>query len=385
MLAGQGVFLRLLSFCRGGRDATCCIITLFLRSGKVTEINRPAKRIDVARKVGVSVGAVSQVLNNTPGTRIRPETRKRIIEAAAELHYVPSLAARALKSGRSNIVAVVLCSSDVLFDQYCSGVLYGIWGELVKKKLKLCIDILNEDLDATELFRSKIADGIIFIAPSRKIKNLKTLAKAGFPVVCLGDCVADVPTDYVDIDNFQSAHDAVKHMLDNGFDKFIIMRGPCEYSCTEPRMKGALKALEEAGIFCAPENIIESEFSREKSKNTMLQLLQKSGGKPEFNAVFCASDEIGFGCIDAFHEVGITPGEDIAVMGINGFGEHFLSNNVSSMKQPLPEIGAEAARLLLARIEDRTRPVCTKFFSTELIVAQSTVRKGCNNHGKNKF
>lgn len=342
----------------------------------MAEINRPAKRIDVARKVGVSVGAVSQVLNNTPGTRIRPETRRRIIEAAAELNYVPSLAARALKSGRSNIIAVVMCSSDVLFDPYCSGVLYGIWGELVKKKLKLCVDVLNSQLDAAELFRSKIADGIIFIAPSREIKNMKTLVGAGFPVVCLGDCVADAPTDYVDIDNFQSGYDAAKHILSNGYHDFVIMRGPQNYSCTEPRMKGALKAIEEAGFSCRPENILETRFSREEAREKLDALLkERKNGKRFFDAVFCASDEVALGCIEAIRKAGLTPGKDIAVMGINGFGERFRSLHASSMRQPLSEIGAEAARLLIARIEDRSRPVQTKFFKTELIELESTAKK----------
>lgn len=313
---------------------------------------RPPRRADVARLAGVSIAAVSQVLSATPGARISEATSRRIRECAATLGYVPSAAARALKRGSADAVGVMLCSGSQLFNSYSAMLLGGVWQELVRNGLRLTVDTLYgpEGFSPEKVavfYRGASADGAILIAPGRDLALAPGMAGGGYPVVCVGDVMA-TPTDYVDIDNRRAGHDAVAHLTALGHREIVLMHGPDDYSCAAPRRDGARQALADAGL--APAAELRCVFNTDSGREIMAAFL---AGRPAFTAVACAADSIAFGAIDALERAGRRVPDDVSVVGIDGFAHDNPLFPLTTMCQPLGDIGRQAARMVIERIAAR--------------------------------
>lgn len=330
---------------------------------------KPARRVDVARIAGVSVGAVSQVLNNTPGTRVSDKVRQRILAAVEELGYSPSAAARSLRLGRNNVAGVLLCNAVNFFNDYTAGLLKGIWSKLQDNNLRMCLDSLNDSrTDASRFFREKTADGVIIIAPRTNIKNIEVMVKSGYPVVCVGD-EAPVHTDYVDIDNYAMSYNAVKYLIELGHRRIAHIKGPREYSCAEIRFNGYRAALNDHGIQFDQRLVVDTEFNLNIAPRGASELLKRSA---HFTAIFCASDEIAIGVIAELARHSIKVPEQVSVIGFNGFLDTFTKYHITTIRQPLEKIGMDAASLLIARMNGESGPARTILNNGDLLQGQTT-------------
>ncbi len=328
-------------------------------------------RADVARAAGVAPCTVSLVLNKTPGARVSEKVRQKIQDAAETLGYRPSAAARALVTGKTRTIAVVLFQGGNPFDEYTNGILGPFWKKVNHEKYRMVIDSISMDGNAADFFIDNTADGIVLMAPPREVNNLSIMQTAKFPLICIGNTPDCGNVDYVDLDNYASGKEATQHLIENGHRKIAHIAGVLEHSSTAvERLNGYRDALTEAGIRYNPELVIHAPFEYHYSKNAARNLL---GRGVDFTAVFTACIDGAYALIDVATEQGIRVPEDLSVVSIKArnYGRRC---GVSGILNPLDGIGISAAEILLSRLNGRRSMPEVKKLHGELFVG-STVKK----------
>ena len=208
---------------------------------------------DVAARAGVSRTTVSFVLNDVPGVNISQETRKRVLQAAQELGYVPDAAARSLASRRTHTLGLVLVrnQSHLAADAFLPQVIHGLAESTRQAGFRLLLEQV-EDISRPDtyihLVRAKHIDGIILSGPRSDDNQLTTLVSEGFPVVLLGQLPGNSAC-FVDVDNRSAAREAVEHLIGLGHQRIgCITNGPLQYTGSADRLAGYQDALQTGGI-----------------------------------------------------------------------------------------------------------------------------------------
>ncbi|MCJ7659328.1 MAG: LacI family transcriptional regulator, partial [Anaerolineales bacterium] len=213
-----------------------------------------AKRVtsqDVADQVGVSRTTVSFVLNKVPGSQISDDTRRRVIQAAEELGYVPDAAARALVSRRAQIVGLVLARGPhhLASDAFITQILDGLIDVVRHNGMRLLTDIVephHQKGTYLELVRAKRIDGIILSGPRFDDDALQALEEDGFPTVIMGQ-LPETSLYSVDIDNCDAARTAVAHLVNLRHCRIAcITNASTTYTAAAERLRGYRGALEAA-------------------------------------------------------------------------------------------------------------------------------------------
>jgi LacI family transcriptional regulator, galactose operon repressor len=330
-------------------------------------------RADVARAAEVAPCTVSLVLNNNPKARVREEVRKRIREAAAELGYRPSATARALVTGRTNSIGVVIFQGGNPFDVYTNGILSTFWKKMHSKKYRMVLDSIEMDGDAAEYFIDHVTDGVLLMAPPREVKNLDLMREANFPVVCVGNIPDCDNVDYVDLDNYTASKEITRYLIEQGHTKIAHIAGVLEDSSTAvSRLTGYRDALEEAGIKYDPGMVTHSAFIYEGGKTATVELLAR---QKDFTAIFTATGEMSYGAIDELSANGLKVPDDISVATIKLVSKVIGRRcEITGIINPLKDIGTAAADILFQRINGLKDAPSEQKFHGELFVG-NTVKK----------
>ncbi len=189
---------------------------------------RQARSLDVARLAGVSRTTVSFVLNNVPGVKITEETRQRVLEAARELNYYPTAAARSLASGKTQRIGLILgegqkrLSADAFLPTFLQGVTASVHRRGYLLMLQLAEDVPSHEAYA-RLIREQQVDGLIISGPRVDDPLLPELAEDQFPLILHGRLdVCSLP--WVDVDNKAGAYQAVTHLIGLGTGRSALSR-----------------------------------------------------------------------------------------------------------------------------------------------------------------
>ncbi len=301
---------------------------------------------DVAVAASVSVGTVSNVLNN-PG-RVSPEMVERVQRAIAELGFVRNDAARQLRAGRSRSIGlVVLDISNPFFAEVARG------AEARAGESGLTVLLSTSDGDPEregrhlDLFREQRVNGLLVTPSGDDLSRLASLRDGGVPVVLLDREVPDSSFASVAVDDVQGGHLAVAHLLAQGRRRIAFVGGPTSVPQVSDRLAGARRAVAEVGG-ASLEEIVSPGLSVLHGRAVGERLRERTGGD-RVDAVFAANDLLAVGVLQAFSVLGRVrvPGE-IALIGYDDID--FASATVvplSSIRQPAHEIGYRAVDLLL--------------------------------------
>ena len=333
---------------------------------------RQARSLDVAKLAGVSRTTVSFVLNDVPGVKITDETRQRVLQAARELNYYPTAAARSLASGKTKRIGLVLGEGKkrLSADAFLPAFLQGITASVRRRGFLLVLQ-MAEDMPSHEayvrLIREQQVDGLILSGPRSDDPLLLELAEDEFPLILhgrLGNC--GMP--WVDVDNQAGAHQAVTYLIGLGHRRIgFISNAPLPYSAAQARFEGYKQALMESEIPLQDELVRTAAFMPETGQVAMRELL----ALPERpTAVFAASDVVAIGVMSAIQAAGFKIPEDIAVVG---FDDIFLAAHtqppLTTVRVPAYGLGWTAAELLISLIQgDEASPVTLE---TELVIRDS--------------
>ena len=280
---------------------------------------RPTSQ-QVAKLAGVSRSTVSFILNDVPGMSFSDDTRKRVLEAAAQLGYVPNAAAQMLVSGETRTIGLVVAHAEHLqVDAFIPQLLYS----LSKSSHALGYRVLLETVDDVskpnayaELVRGQRTDGLIVVNTRSDDSQLPELIRRNFPVVLLGFpdwAKLGERSSAVWTDGRLGGRRATEHLIGLGHERIAhVTFSPEKYHATADRHRGYEDALERAGIRLGGTLLEYGNYSAESGFEAMRRLLRRRH-KP--TAVFAGNDTIALGVMAATHEAGLRIPQDIAVVG----------------------------------------------------------------------
>jgi LacI family transcriptional regulator len=337
-------------------------------SSTVNQATRDVTIFDVADEAGVSYSTVSRVINNKD--HVSPEKRERVLRAMAQLGYVANEQARSLAGGASRVVGLLV---DSLSSSYMDEIIRGIDEALDAENYDLMLYTTHrrktkESAYVTKLTR-KLADGLLLILPRNASAYLNTLHQRRFPHVLI-DYFSDgqnVPS--VSATNFRGAYDAMTYLLSLGHRRIGFITGNMEFGCARERLDAYKAALNDHGLPLKEELICEGDFMQPQGyqcAQTLLSLPQPP------TAIFASNDMMAFGVMEAARERGWRLPEDLSIVGFDDIPQAaHVHPTLTTVRQPLEEMGRSAARLLLQYIAEPTAEVERIELSTELILRES--------------
>jgi LacI family repressor for deo operon, udp, cdd, tsx, nupC, and nupG len=326
---------------------------------------------DIAARAGVSIATVSHALRN-PG-RVSEATRIKVLEAAAAIGYTPNNLAVSLRTARSgNIVAII---PDVA-DSYNSGIIKAIEKVAHSRGYSVLLGDTQgspeREREFAAMTRSRQADGIILMSHRIPFNLGEGQVKPGdLPPLVNGceftGCDA-FPT--VSVDDVQAAIDATRHLIGYGHRRIAAITGDMQSTSSRDRLTGYRRAMEEAGIPFDESLVVYGEYSVQCGEKAAERLLLQ---KERPTAIFCFSDEIALGCMYTLRQHGYAVPGDISVMGFDDipFAKYFAPP-LTTIAQPVDEIGATCATLLLDLIDGKRPERMRHFLPHRLVIREST-------------
>jgi DNA-binding LacI/PurR family transcriptional regulator len=310
---------------------------------------------DVAREAGVSVGTASQALRESPA--VRDATRRRVQVVAKRLRYQPSALARGLVTRRTHTVGLLI--SDIANPFFIRAV-RAI--EDVAQENGYNVILCNTDEDAAKetqylrVLMEKRVDGIILATTAGSRQMVRDVRWRRIPLVLFDRELPGVATDLVKVDGVTGGRLATEHLLRLGHRRIAIIHGPVVRSTGAERLQGYLDALRAAGLQPDPTLIREGNFKQESGRVLARQLLALT---PRPSALFCTNNLMTVGALQTLGEQGVRMPKDLSLIGYDDMEWWTLTHPpLTTVGQPVYELGREAMRLLLAQIEapGRRRP-----------------------------
>jgi len=323
---------------------------------------------EVSRLARVSPATVSRVLNGI--TPVAPDTRQRVLEAVAALDYTPNAFARGLATNRSGGIGVTVNEvSSPYFGAFIAGV------EQVAREHGLHL-MVSSGFAAAETERASIefllgrrCDGLVVQAEGLPDEDLIDLVRAGpAPVVVFGRSVAEIEAACIVMNNEPGGALATQHLLACGHRRIGHVAGPLSYPDARERLHGYRRTLEAAGIEYDERYVVESNFQEEGGARATARLLERV---PDLTAIFFGNDQMAAGGMRTLREHGRDVPGDVSVVGFDDvFLAEYLTPALTTIRQPLVQMGRAAAQLLLARLGHEGREVVHRF-DPELVERQS--------------
>lgn len=329
---------------------------------------------DVAKLAGVSPGTVSRML--TGNSYVGTETRAKIAAAIEELGYVAATRAKNEKKPRSNMIALVIPS---ILNPVFPDITQGVETVANDRNYTTILCNTNEDLAKEKEYIDQLLkrsiDGFIFATVREDSHHILKLRERGIPVVLVNRRLND-EVDAVQIDNFKAGFDATSYLISTGRRNVAFGMGDPALRVYRERKEGYLAALEQHGIRFREEWIMQETYGSE-SFYGLTKLMMASEHTP--NAILASTDIKAFTVMRALIDNGYRIPQDVSVMGIDNIATSaLLEPPLSSVCQPLAQMGALAARKLISQIEYKDeygklmQPVIDTL-PTELIIRKSTL------------
>ena len=305
----------------------------------------------VAALAGVSRATVSRVVNGSP--KVSPVVRAQVERAVAKLGYVPNRAARSLVTRRADSIALVVSEPHARFfsEPFFAGMVRGVSAALAETGVQLVLLIAHDPPDRGRLERYVVGghvDGVLLASLHGDDPLPGILDRAGVPAVLVGRPPGPTPATYVDADNRGGAGKAVDHLVAGGRRTIATISGPLDMAVGLDRLDGWRDGLAAAGLDGAGDLVEAGDFTEEGGAAAMGRLLARPG-RP-VDAVFAASDLMAAGALRALRAAGRRVPDDVAVVGFeDSVVARYAQPPLTTVRQPIEEMGRQATRLLLAR------------------------------------
>ncbi|WP_213450325.1 LacI family DNA-binding transcriptional regulator [Rhizomonospora bruguierae] len=329
----------------------------------------PITIADVAARAGVSKTTVSRVLNGKG--ELDESTAARVREVIAELGYVPSARAVGLARGRTRIVGMLVPS---LTWPWMGEVLQGAVDVVETEGYGLLLFTCNRGDESMRQFASQVSaksfDGLLVIEPEGTLEYIAGLHGRGLPVVMIDDRAHQPLFPSVATTNRSGAHAAGAHLLALRRYRPLVITGLERFGCTQERLAGFADAYTFAGYPIDPAMVVEGDFTFDCGRRAVRRALADG---LIFDAVFAHNDLSAAGAMAAVREAGKSVPEDVAVVG---FDDLTLAAHtdppLSSVHQPLRQMGETAARLLISHFEGAPLPSVPTVIPTTFTIRAST-------------
>ncbi len=328
---------------------------------------------DLAHEAGVGIGTVSRCLNDHPN--VSPQTRAKVLAAAKRLNYQPHAQAQRLASRRTNTVSVIIPSfTNYFFVQ----VLQGVQDRAADSGFDLILYGVSHPVQVEQYLRRSLhrghVDGVLFFSMKLPEVHVARFEQMRLPLV-LVDAFHPL-FDSIRVQNREGAMAATRHLIGLGHRSIAMINANLSTLPAHERLEGYRSALEEAGIPFSMERVVVGEmgkndgFNREAGRDAMQRLLELNRGAGRATAVVIASDVQAIGALEAARAARVRVPEDLAVVGFDDI-ELAQYMELTTMRQPMYEMGQLAMEKLIHRMKDPGAPASLTSFLPSLIVRRS--------------
>ena len=341
---------------------------------------------DIARQAGVSTATVSRVLHGS--SLVRPETRQRVVDVIERLGFVPNGSAQGLSMRRRDIIGLVALergADEIDIERssqlYVDEIVHAVEGVLRGTEISLLLSFgpRGESFQRRIQTLSGKVDGLLMAEDVLPTSQLVALAKR-VPLVLIARSAGATGLDAITVDNSGGVRAAVTHLTGvHGYRRLCFVGGPADSPDAEQRLAAFDEAVR-AADGCGAEPPVHGDFS-EASGSTAARALLARGAQPE--AVVCANDQMAIGLMREFRRSGVDVPGRVAVTGFDDIYPARLTDPpLTTVSQPLRELGTRAARRLLDRIGAAAFPPAAEVLPTlpaaaEVLPTHLVVRGSC--------
>ena len=332
---------------------------------------------DIARHLKISATTISFVLNGkAEEKRISEEVQKKILDYVASIGYQPNMVAKSLRTGRTNIIGMLV---EDISDPFFSSISRAIEQIAYQHGYKIFYASTENDTEKTKglikVFRDRQVDGYIIAPPPELETDIQALMEDNVPVILFDRYFRSLTTTSVIIDNFSGSYKAVRHLEENGFSNIGFVTIESDQTQMSDRLQGYLKAVEESEqipyILKLPYRL-SHELSAEEF---IIDFIKEF---PQIDAILFATNYLAINGLKAMSHLHLSIPDDIGVVGFDD-NTHFnlFSPSITAVAQPIQEISEEVVKQLMAALsnveESKKRKTIT--LPVELVVRNSSVAR----------
>lgn len=337
--------------------------------------------LDIAKELNVTASTVSRALRNHP--RISQSTKEAVWEMAKKLDYQPNNIAAALRKGKSNIIGVMVPTSD---RHFFASVIRGVEEVIRDEGYNLIIcqsddQFSKEQLNIEALLKIQV-DGIIasVAKETTDFSHYRKIKDQGVSLVLYDRVNESLEVNAVVTDDYLGAYKAVTHLIEQGCKKIVHFSGKQHINIYQDRLNGYRDALREHNLPVKDEFVFEEDLIRDTTK--VLKAGRKLGKKllqlPQLpDGIFSSSDFAAMGAMQVFMENGIRIPEDVAFVGYsNDFSSSIIDPGLTSVDQHTKQMGNFAAQLFLEQVnasQEEFTPRKT-LLNPKLVIRKSSLR-----------
>lgn len=314
-----------------------------------TSDQKPTQKM-IADRAGISVGAVSRALANDP--KIAEDTRRMVQALATEMGYSPDRAAQRLRTGRTQVINLILPPHEEIFG-FGTSLIRGITRGLEGSSFHLVVmpdfdaDAAGEDT-LRRIVRNRLSDGVLFSRTEPDDARVRFLAEAGFPFVSHGRTELATAHPYVDYDNYGFAYEAARRLIARGARSLSILLPPPNLSFRQHLLHGFMTAVRESGVRHEIFQGADLDSTPEQVR-AAVEARYRAPDAPE--GLILPGEVSGLAALAAVQDIGLVPDRDVRLVVKQTTGLFDLVRpRVDSIFEDLPEAGVQMAQLLLRRI-----------------------------------
>lgn len=344
---------------------------------------------DVARQAGVSISTVSNVLNGREA-RMRPQTLLRVQQAIADLHFKPNQSARRLKTGHTPMVGLLVPSiANPFFGSVAR------WVEDAAIQRGYGVVLCNTQRSAereqeyAQAFMAQGVQGVILGSSLQAQEHLTPLIQRGLAVVSFDRTAqhADLPMDYVSLDNHRAGMMAAAHLLALGHRHIAYVSAPLRSVSRNARMNGVRAACSSGGarIDVHMGDVAAGQADMEMAELGRTAALALHGQGCAATGYVAMNDMLAIGLMAGLRQCGRRIPEDVSVIGIDDlFLGQYVSPALSTVRQPMQEMATAAVERVLARMKNIGEPAHELVFVPQLVVRESTTALAAVNPSRSQ-
>ena len=334
------------------------------RTAKASTMN------DVAREAGVSVATVSRVING--GNGVSEKLASQVKAAMLKLHYHPSSLARSFKIQRTMLVGVIIPLID---HPFYSRLALAIEQKLFSSGYRAIICNAEEDESREraylEMLLRQRVDGFIINSAAISARHLAELEALGIPYVLIDRDLPEAQCSKVFSDNAQGGFIGMRHLIQLGHRRIGVAGAPAHTEPIQRRFQGTRQALKAHGMAADPQLLIKGDTQLFDMGYQAARQLMRLPEPP--TAIFSLTDVTAVGVMHALAELGLSVPGDVSVLGYDNIPiASYMIPQLSTVAQPIIEMGETAVDLLFARLQDPAQPNEARVLQTRLIPRQST-------------
>jgi DNA-binding LacI/PurR family transcriptional regulator len=326
---------------------------------------------EIAEAADVSIGTVSNVLNNLP--TVREAARKRVLDAIEELGYQPSLLGRGLRKDKTSMIVMIV--PDIT-NPFFPSLVRGAEDRAFQNGFRLVLcnsdnDVAKEATYIREMHAYRPSGLIIVPADlSKNADGTKAYLKAGAGVVYVDRIPATWKGDSVSSDHEHGAYIATRHLISLGHQRIATIAGPLSAPSAQSRLRGFRRAMLGERLKVPAEYIEEAEFNKVAGQEKAAKLLRL---KQRPTAIVAANDLIAFGVLTALREAGLCCPEDLSLIGFDNLDDSDVTvPTLSTVDQFAYQLGARAVDTVVARVRGEGNQTRRILLTPELRIKQST-------------